>query len=47
MLGRKEKFDAIPFVWTVQYDLRVGYIGHAENWIRPIFREVWKPGIAL
>jgi NADPH-dependent 2,4-dienoyl-CoA reductase/sulfur reductase-like enzyme len=32
ILGRREKFDAIPFFWTVQYNLGVGYIGHAENW---------------
>ena len=32
MLGRKVRFDAVPFFWTQQYDLTIRYIGHAEKW---------------
>ena len=32
MLGRRDRFDAVPFFWTQQYDLTVRYIGHAGKW---------------
>jgi NADPH-dependent 2,4-dienoyl-CoA reductase/sulfur reductase-like enzyme len=32
MLGWRERFDAVPFFWTRQYDLGISYIGHAERW---------------
>jgi NADPH-dependent 2,4-dienoyl-CoA reductase/sulfur reductase-like enzyme/nitrite reductase/ring-hydroxylating ferredoxin subunit len=32
MLGRRERFDAVPFFWSRHYDLSIKYIGHAERW---------------
>jgi NADPH-dependent 2,4-dienoyl-CoA reductase/sulfur reductase-like enzyme/nitrite reductase/ring-hydroxylating ferredoxin subunit len=32
MLGRRERFDAVPFFWSQHYDIAIKYIGHAERW---------------
>jgi NADPH-dependent 2,4-dienoyl-CoA reductase/sulfur reductase-like enzyme len=32
LLGRKERFDAVPFFWSQHYDLTIKYVGHAEGW---------------
>ncbi|PYQ07618.1 MAG: pyridine nucleotide-disulfide oxidoreductase [Acidobacteria bacterium] len=32
MLGRHEKFDAVPFFWSAHYDTTITYVGHAEQW---------------
>jgi NADPH-dependent 2,4-dienoyl-CoA reductase/sulfur reductase-like enzyme len=31
MLGRRERFDAVPFFWSQHYDVPINYIGHAES----------------
>jgi NADPH-dependent 2,4-dienoyl-CoA reductase/sulfur reductase-like enzyme/nitrite reductase/ring-hydroxylating ferredoxin subunit len=32
MLGRRERFDAVPFFWSRHYDIAINYVGHAERW---------------
>ena len=31
MLGARERFTAVPFFWTEQYDFGLAYVGHAKN----------------
>jgi NADPH-dependent 2,4-dienoyl-CoA reductase/sulfur reductase-like enzyme/nitrite reductase/ring-hydroxylating ferredoxin subunit len=32
MLGRRERFAAVPFFWSQHYDMTISYVGHAEEW---------------
>jgi NADPH-dependent 2,4-dienoyl-CoA reductase/sulfur reductase-like enzyme/nitrite reductase/ring-hydroxylating ferredoxin subunit len=32
VLGRAEKFAAVPFFWSQHYDVTIRYVGHAESW---------------
>nr|MBA3541357.1 FAD-dependent oxidoreductase [Deltaproteobacteria bacterium] len=34
MLGKAERFAAVPFFWSQHYDVAIAYIGHAEAWDR-------------
>jgi NADPH-dependent 2,4-dienoyl-CoA reductase/sulfur reductase-like enzyme/nitrite reductase/ring-hydroxylating ferredoxin subunit len=34
MLGAHERFTAVPFFWTQQFDLTINYVGHAAAWDR-------------
>jgi NADPH-dependent 2,4-dienoyl-CoA reductase/sulfur reductase-like enzyme/nitrite reductase/ring-hydroxylating ferredoxin subunit len=32
ILGRRQKFDAVPFFWSQHYDVAINYVGHADKW---------------
>jgi 3-phenylpropionate/trans-cinnamate dioxygenase ferredoxin reductase subunit len=34
MLGKRQRFDAVPFFWSQHYDTTIAYVGHAEHWDR-------------
>jgi NADPH-dependent 2,4-dienoyl-CoA reductase/sulfur reductase-like enzyme/nitrite reductase/ring-hydroxylating ferredoxin subunit len=32
MLGREQPFVAVPFFWSMHYDMPILYVGHSEGW---------------
>jgi NADPH-dependent 2,4-dienoyl-CoA reductase/sulfur reductase-like enzyme/nitrite reductase/ring-hydroxylating ferredoxin subunit len=32
ILGKRERYDAVPFFWSQHYDIAINYVGHAEKW---------------
>jgi apoptosis-inducing factor 3 len=32
ILGRRKRFDSVPFFWSQHYDIQINYVGHAEQW---------------
>jgi len=34
ILGERERFDAVPFFWSLHYSVGINYDGHAERWDR-------------
>jgi NADPH-dependent 2,4-dienoyl-CoA reductase/sulfur reductase-like enzyme/nitrite reductase/ring-hydroxylating ferredoxin subunit len=32
ILGRRLRFDAVPFFWSQHYDMTINYVGHAQSW---------------
>ncbi len=32
ILGMGDRFDAVPFFWSMHYDVGLTYVGHAESW---------------
>jgi NADPH-dependent 2,4-dienoyl-CoA reductase/sulfur reductase-like enzyme/nitrite reductase/ring-hydroxylating ferredoxin subunit len=32
MLGKRERFEAVPFFWSQHYDVPINYVGHTGTW---------------
>ena len=32
IIGKRQRYDAVPFFWTTQFDATVNYVGHAHEW---------------
>src|SRR6478736_5425628 len=32
LLGKDQRYDAVPFFWSAHYDRTISYLGHAETW---------------
>jgi NADPH-dependent 2,4-dienoyl-CoA reductase/sulfur reductase-like enzyme/nitrite reductase/ring-hydroxylating ferredoxin subunit len=32
ILGRRTKFETVPFFWSQHYDTTINYVGHADRW---------------
>jgi NADPH-dependent 2,4-dienoyl-CoA reductase/sulfur reductase-like enzyme/nitrite reductase/ring-hydroxylating ferredoxin subunit len=32
ILGRRQRFDTVPFFWSQHYDTVINYVGYAERW---------------
>jgi apoptosis-inducing factor 3 len=32
ILGARERFTAVPFFWTQQFEVTINYVGHASSW---------------
>lgn len=32
ILGRRERFDAVPFFWSAHYDVTIAYLGNGAGW---------------